>query len=52
MLLRSELRIGKMFTARKKIIKDKGAEPTEFDDTVAQASCLDCSLCVFFSHLC
>ncbi|XP_074571767.1 small ribosomal subunit protein eS7-like isoform X2 [Curcuma longa] len=26
-----------MFTARKKILKDKGAEPTEFEDTVAQA---------------
>ncbi|XP_042460986.1 40S ribosomal protein S7-like [Zingiber officinale] len=26
-----------MFTARKKIQKDKGAEPTEFEDTVAQA---------------
>ncbi|RWW64381.1 hypothetical protein BHE74_00028384, partial [Ensete ventricosum] len=27
----------KMFTARKKIQKEKGAEPTEFEDTVAQA---------------
>ncbi|XP_042416114.1 40S ribosomal protein S7 [Zingiber officinale] len=26
-----------MFTARKKIQKDKGLEPTEFEDTVAQA---------------
>ncbi|CAN6342400.1 unnamed protein product [Urochloa humidicola] len=25
-----------MFTARRKIQKDKGVEPTEFDDTVAQ----------------
>jgi hypothetical protein len=25
-----------MFTARKKIVKEKGAEPDEFEETVAQ----------------
>ncbi len=30
--------IAAMFTARKKIVKEKGAEPDEFEDQVAQAS--------------
>lgn len=28
----------KMFTSSKKISKDKGAEPTEFEESVAQVS--------------
>ncbi|TKW27898.1 hypothetical protein SEVIR_3G288400v4 [Setaria viridis] len=32
-----QLKLEKMFTARRKIQKDKGVEPTEFEDTVAQA---------------
>jgi hypothetical protein len=27
-----------MYSSRKKISKDKGVEPTEFEDTVAQVS--------------
>lgn len=29
----------RMFTARKKIAKEKGAEPDEFEESVAQVSC-------------
>lgn len=29
----------KMFTARKKIAKEKGAEPDEFEESVAQVRC-------------
>ncbi|TVU18896.1 hypothetical protein EJB05_35014, partial [Eragrostis curvula] len=32
-----QLKLEKMFTSRRKIQKDKGVEPTEFEDTVAQA---------------
>lgn len=28
----------KMFTARKKIVKERGAEPDEFEESVAQVS--------------
>jgi hypothetical protein len=28
--------VAKMFTSRKKISKDKGAEPTEFEESVGQ----------------
>lgn len=35
-----------MFTARKKIVKEKGAEPDEFEETVAQVchSCWQASM--------
>jgi hypothetical protein len=33
-----------MFTARKKIVKEKGAEPDEFEEQVAQVRVVDCCL--------
>lgn len=36
LILRSLQGYHKMYTARRKIQKDKGLEPTEFEDTVAQ----------------
>lgn len=35
-ILLVNLRPLKMYTSRKKILKDKDAEPTEFEETVAQ----------------
>lgn len=35
-----------MFTSRKKIHKDKDAEPTEFEESVAQVSLWCCLLCL------
>ena len=29
-----------MFTARKKIVKERGAEPDEFEESVAQVRCV------------
>ena len=40
----------KMFTTKKKIQKDKDAEPTEFEETVAQVSSLPL-LSVFWIHI-
>ncbi|OEL20480.1 40S ribosomal protein S7 [Dichanthelium oligosanthes] len=36
-LVEAKLKLERMFTARRKIQKDRGVEPTEFEDTVAQA---------------
>ena len=41
----------KMFTTRKKIQKDKDAEPTEFEETVAQVSSLGFYLITLHSWL-
>lgn len=39
----------KMFTSSKKISKDKGAEPTEFEESVAQVS-YNASCCAFQAY--
>lgn len=36
--VRSASTVAKMFTARKKIVKEKGHEPTEFEEQVAQVN--------------
>lgn len=36
-----------MFTTKRKIQKDKDAEPTEFEETVAQVNILNCFLISF-----